>query len=190
MQIPTFFFFYEFFSRGSSMKQQFAHVYDYLRQELSVMFVCVSLLLGVLFAIVVALVPNYQLLWYALLSSKISFVSVFFGLIHGIFTSMPLYGAVMLLLIGFLSGVNVVLIARRSMRLRQAGAVGVGSMFGALLGGCSACATGILPLLGMAGALSVLPFHGSELAVVAVIILLATIYWNAHAEVCRVPLKK
>ena len=171
------------------MKSQLTHIHRYLRQEITPVLALVSLGLGILFAIVVALVPNYQLLLLALVTPSLSFTTVFFGLTHGIFTSMPLYGAVMLLVIGFLTGVNVVLVAKRSFRLRSAGAAGVGSMFGALLGGCSACATGILPLLGLAGSLAFLPFHGSELGVLAVIILLATIYWNAYAEVCRAPTK-
>jgi hypothetical protein len=181
-------FFSFIFFPFETMKTTLQHIHQYLRSELTLRASLIAFALGVLFTLVVALTPNYQILLYAL-SRPEAFFKIFFGLIRGIFTSMPLYGAVMLVIIGFLTGLNVVLIAKRSLRLRQAGAVGVGSMFGALLGGCSACATGILPLLGMSGALAVLPFHGSEFAVLAIVILVATVYWNAYAEVCAIQKK-
>lgn len=167
------------------MKQRLIHIIQYLRAQLTPQWLLVSVVLGLLFALVVALIPNYSILFTALTSPKLSFFPLLLALTHGIFTSMLLYGAA-LLLIGFLTGVNVVLIARRSLRLRQAGATGVGSLFGALLGGCSACATGILPLLGLGGVFATLPFHGTEFAILAIIVLLATVYWNAYAEVCQV----
>ncbi len=156
----------------------------YLRQELSATIIFTSFLTGILFLLFVDLIPNMGFLFRALTSSEYAFLSMLWAFLSGVPATVPTINAWLLFVVGFLTALNVSLVLKRGARLRSMGATGSSSFLGVLAGGCSACATGILPLIGLGGVVAILPFHGIELAVVAIVLLCVTLYWNARAGVC------
>jgi len=67
--------------------------------------------------------------------------------------------------------------------------VGGSSMLAIVGSGCAACGLPILALLGLSGSLVYLPGHGTELSVIAVLLLLTTFYYMIKSypteQVCK-----
>jgi hypothetical protein len=55
-----------------------------------------------------------------------------------------------------------------------------GAIFGAVASGCPVCGAWLLPILGIAGSLSVFPFQGLEIKVLAIILLLFSIFQSTN----------
>ncbi len=107
-------------------------------------------------------------------------------LLQGIFVANAASALLLQAIIALLAGVSVSLMA---VNLQMEGsALGItGIATGILSGGCTACGTSLLPLLGVAGGLAALPFEGKELYVAGIVLLLLSIHRLAKAE-CKVSL--
>lgn len=106
----------------------------------------------------------------------------FVGTIYG-----PLAGA-LLLVVAALVGVDLAMLAyhlrEHDLGTREGATGTAGALLGAIGAGCGACGTvlltGILSLFGAAGALTLLPFEGLELTVLAAVVLVLSVYWLAE----------
>lgn len=103
------------------------------------------------------------------------------GLLQGLTTSMTTFALVLLILTAVLTGINLTLVVLRLKALRSDGKLHVmvgGSSLLAIVGsGCAMCGLPILALLGLSGSLIYLPWHGTELSIVAVLLLFITLYF-------------
>ncbi len=154
----------------------------YIRRELTLKDWFFVFLIAAALFLIVGLLPNITIILSS--DSLYSLIIILSSLTKGIFFSSYVKSWVALIILSLLTGINVMLIRHRALRLRRAGVTATGTLFGVLLSGCSACATGLLPLIGLAGALSVLPFNGFELVITGIILLLVTLYWNCTSEKC------
>ena len=98
----------------------------------------------------------------------------------------PLVG-VLLVVAGALTGVNFAMLTYHLKRERVSLKSGSGSVFGMVLGtlgaGCAACGSaliaGVFSLFGATGALTLLPLEGAEFTLLALVLLVFSIYWLA-----------
>ncbi|WP_158059699.1 hypothetical protein [Halorussus halophilus] len=94
---------------------------------------------------------------------------------------------VLLVAAGLLTGVNLAMLTYHLKRERVSVKSGSGSIFGMVLGtlgaGCAACGSaliaGVFSLFGAAGALTMLPLEGAEFTILALLMLVFSIYWLA-----------
>ncbi|MDY6765721.1 MAG: hypothetical protein SV377_08640 [Halobacteria archaeon] len=118
------------------------------------------------------------------LSDRILVLSRQYPFIGGVYP--PLEGG-LLVIIATMFGIDLALLAyhfrEHGVSVRSGSGSGLGLVLGALGAGCAACGTvilaGLLSFFGVAGALTLLPFHGLEFSVLAVMVLLLSIYWVA-----------
>lgn len=115
------------------------------------------------------------------------------GLLQGLTTSMTTFALLLLLLTAILTGINLTLVFLRLKAMRSNGKLHVmvgGSSLLAIVGsGCAVCGLPILALLGLSGTLIYLPWHGIELSIAAVMLLLITLYFMFRSyptsQVCK-----
>jgi hypothetical protein len=53
----------------------------------------------------------------------------------------------------------------------------LGTLGGAFAASCSACSTALISLLGISGSLAIFPFGGLEISLLAIILLLVSLYY-------------
>lgn len=114
-------------------------------------------------------------------------IAVLAGLYPFLGTSYALPSALLLVLVAVLIGADIALVAyhlrEHGLSAPESGGSVVGVMLGVLGAGCAACGSvvlaGVLSLVGVTGALTLLPFEGIEFAVLALLALVLSIYWMA-----------
>ena len=113
------------------------------------------------------------------------------ALIMGASTSMTGSGLFLLFITAILTGVNVTLLFKKISQLKSGGklhlVVGGSSFIGIIGSGCAACGLPILSFFGLAGSIGFLPFHGTELSLIAIIMLsisLFLLFRNKEMSVC------
>lgn len=98
------------------------------------------------------------------------------ALAQGMWTAMTKQALSLLFVTALLTGVNLSLLVNRLKELKRRGnirfVVGGSSLLGIVGSGCAACGLPILALVGLSGSLAYLPFRGSELSYLAVMLLL------------------
>lgn len=107
---------------------------------------------------------------------------------------MTKFSLFLLILAALLTGINLTLVTLRLRAMRGDGKLHImvgGSSLLAIVGsGCAMCGLAVLALLGLSGSLIYLPFHGTEISVVAVILLLMTLYFLMLSyptkQVCKI----
>ncbi|MEF8838570.1 MAG: hypothetical protein V5A18_03585 [Haloarculaceae archaeon] len=112
---------------------------------------------------------------------------VLLGLYPFLGTSFTVLTSVVLLLVAILVGADIALVVYhlREHELRAAESSGsvAGVFLGVLGAGCAACGSailvGVLSLFGAAGLVTALPLEGLEFALLAVVVLLLSMYWLA-----------
>jgi len=105
----------------------------------------------------------------------------FLGSIYG-----PVTG-LLLLVLAALIGVDVAMVVyhvrEHGLSAREGSSGAVGLVLGTLGAGCAACGTailaGLLSLVGATGVLTLLPLEGQEFSVVAIVVVVLSIYWIA-----------
>lgn len=108
-------------------------------------------------------------------------------LVQGIFVANTVSALVLQAVIALLAGISVsLMVVNVQMEGSALGFSGI--LAGVLSGGCTACGTSLLPLLGVAGGLAALPFEGRELYVAGILLLVMSIHRLAKVE-CRVDLR-
>lgn len=102
------------------------------------------------------------------------------ALLGGIQTAMTGVGFTLLIITALLTGATLVLTAERFRTIRDSGGahlvVGGSSLIGIVGSGCASCGIPLLALFGLSGAIAYLPFQGTEISVIAVILLLVSLY--------------
>jgi hypothetical protein len=123
------------------------------------------------------------------LATRLRVLSALFPFVGG--TVDPTTDALLVLLAG-LTGVTMSSVVRRLKRRGIGGEVGASSI-GVLLvtatGGCAACGSVVLAVLGVgaAGTLAILPFGGLEIQFLSMLLLLVSLHRLASPERCLVP---
>lgn len=105
----------------------------------------------------------------------------FLGSIYG-----PITGS-LLLALAVLIGVDVAMVVyhvrEHGLSAREGSSGAVGLVLGTLGAGCAACGTailaGLLSLFGATGVLTLLPLEGQEFSIVAIAVVVLSIYWIA-----------
>ncbi len=153
---------------------------DILRSK---QFIIPALVITVAYILLVTYFMNYALTKDTLFGSyPINYKwHILAALVQGLTTSMTTFALLLLILTAILTGINLTLVALRLKALRSDGKLHVmvgGSSLLAIVGsGCAMCGLPILALLGLSGSLIYLPWHGTELSVIAVLLLLITLYF-------------
>jgi len=139
------------------------------------------LVAGLMFTIN-ALLRNYKLLF-----PNFS-LSLFFTLLTGFPSTIPLASLINLIIISLLSGIvaamSVFLVKRQISTRAYAGFTSL--LTGVLAPACPSCALGLLTLLGLEVFLTILPFKGVELGVLAVMVLLFSLAYLSEKIVTKV----
>lgn len=105
----------------------------------------------------------------------------------GLFLSFEPATTLLLLVVAALTGVDIALVAYHLREYRVSVSEGGGSLVAVVLGtlgaGCAACGSvllaGILAAVGAGGLLTILPLEGLEFAIIALGILVLSVYWFA-----------
>lgn len=147
-----------------------------------------TLIIALFYFILITLLMNNSLVKNTFLGSyelvyKIKIVT---GLIQGMWTSMSRIGFSLLIVIAFLTGVNLSLLSLKIKSLKEQGSlrfvVGGSSLLGIVGSGCAACGLPILALLGLGGSIAHLPLRGMELSYLSVLLLLLSFYILVKAD--------
>lgn len=98
-------------------------------------------------------------------------LNISLALLQGLFTAMSGFNLVILIMMSFLTGANLVLVFR-NLRTNFAKkgihmAFGLGSFLGTAGSGCASCGLPLLGLLGISGSVGHLPFKGVEVSIIA-----------------------
>lgn len=138
-------------------------------------------------AIIYILLVTYLMNWSLFQDTLIGDYSLIYkwriliGLLQGLTTSITTFTQILLILTALLTGINFTLVYLRLKALRSGGKlhlmVGGSSILAIVGSGCATCGLPILALLGLSGSLIYLPWHGLELSIVAVLLLLITLYF-------------
>ena len=121
--------------------------------------------------------------------------SLLFALLSGMWTAMSGMGLFLLFLTAILTGANLTLLARQIKLLRGVKnlhfIVGGNTLLGLAGSGCAACGLPVLSFLGLSGSILYLPFRGTELSYLAVILLSISFYILLKSvfekEFCEIP---
>lgn len=145
-------------------------------------FLIPAIAIAVLYILLVTYLMNWSLVQDTMLGaySVIYKWRILTGLLQGLTTSMTSFALLLLLLTAALTGINLTLVYLRLKAMRSSGKfhvmVGGGSLLAIVSSGCAMCGLPILALLGLSGTLIYLPWRGVEISVVAVMLLLITLY--------------
>lgn len=146
-------------------------------------FIVPALIITVCYVLLVTYLMNFQLTKDTVFGNyPVSYKwNILLALLQGLGTSMTKFALFLLILTAVLTGINLTLVTLRLSVLRKGGKlhlmVGGSSLISIVTSGCAMCGLPILGLLGLSGSLIYLPFHGTELSVIAVILLLITLYF-------------
>lgn len=153
-------------------------------------YAAVAILYTVIGLSVFVFARNFSLLHEVILFGNLPIgnrLRVLSGMYPGLGSAYTVDQAAVLLLTGVLIGIDLALLTyhlvehRVSLRGGSGGLAGV--VFGTLGGGCAACGSavfaGILSIVGAGGLLAALPLDGLEFALLAVGMLVLSIYWLA-----------
>jgi len=149
-----------------------------------------ALLVGSLVAIGLSASQNLRFVVRVLVSAEVSIgfkVEFLSSLLPFLGPQFDAFHGTAIYAIAALTGVNVAVLAyhllEHDLSVEGSGGSAAGVVFGTLGAGCAACGPGILAgvvgVVGGAGLLTALPFHGLEFSMVAVVVLLLSIYWLA-----------
>lgn len=134
---------------------------------------------------------NLDLLWNVVLTGSVgpeARLSVLVGLYPWVGAAYTSAQSVLLTVTAALVGVDVALVGyhvrEHGLALREGSGGATGVILGTLGAGCAACGSvflaGLLSLVGAGGAMALLPLDGLEFALVAVVVLVLSIYWLAE----------
>ncbi|WP_158056734.1 hypothetical protein [Halorussus halophilus] len=115
-------------------------------------------------------------------------VTILTGLFPFLGTNYGPFSATILLAVAVLAGIDAALVVyhfkEHGFGMSESGGSAVGLALGALGAGCAACGSailaGVLSLVGVAGAGTLLPLDGVEFSLLALVVLLLSIYWVAE----------
>jgi hypothetical protein len=164
-----------------------------LREAETNNFLLKAIFFGLIYFLIALLLfdfRTYQSIWAQSFPflSKISISSILFV---DSFAVLGIRDTILLIIIAFLFGLNLELVLRKLRFLKKQGSLHI--TFGAgvislVSAGCASCGLSFASVIGVAGAVSLLPFKGLELYILAIIILLASLFFNLQTlvRVCKI----
>lgn len=109
--------------------------------------------------------------------------NILFQLLVGSYSAFDFSDFILLLTTSFLVGMNILIIYKIIIALKTPGvklsvAVGGSTILGIFVVGCSSCGFSVLSLLGLAGALSFIPFEGKGIHLITVALLVLSLWYS------------
>ncbi len=153
-----------------------------MRQIWSLQVILPATAIAILYVVATVYLMNASLVQDALLGThSLSYRwNILIALLVGMWTAMTGLSLFLLTTVAILTGLNLVLTLDRLRSIRSSGkmhwAIGGSSILGIVGSGCASCGLPILALLGFGGAAAYLPFQGVELSLVAIVLLLVSLY--------------
>ncbi len=146
------------------------------------------------FLLLSAVLRNFSLVYYSFAGSRetlLQKLNLVFGLVRGLSGSMETVSFALLVVTGVLTALNIVLLVEKASALgKHATFTFGGSVVGAVVGGCAACGVPALSAIGLSSSILVaLPFEGMELSVLAVVVLMYSVWLGVKSlsnDSCRV----
>lgn len=144
------------------------------------------------------LIINYRLLASVIFSRDAIFFkfNLLFQLLVGGYSALGLRDFIFLVISSILVGANVLMLFKTIKNLRNADGkltltVGGTTVLGFVAAGTCSCGFSILALLGLAGALSFLPFKGFEVQLLVIALLAFSFFYSLRSYhqniVCKIP---
>lgn len=103
------------------------------------------------------------------------------ALLGGMWTAMTGVSLMILIATALLTGANMTLIVKRINTLKSAGKLhlvaGGSSLLGIVGSGCAGCGLPVLSLLGITGSLTFLPYRGTEVSIISMLLLITSLYF-------------
>lgn len=122
------------------------------------------------------------------LASKLNIIYLIF---IGTFTATSRIDVTLVFIMSALFGINMTLVINKFNMLKRRGNLRI--MFGTgiisiIAAGCASCGLSFASLIGISAALAILPFGGMELYLLAIVILLISLYFNLKQiiKVCKI----
>lgn len=150
----------------------------------SILFILISSLIYFSFAI---LIPNYRLITSTLSgNSQLDFkLNLIFQLIIGSSSSFSVLDFSLLIVSSLLVGLNLLFISKFMVALKSLGlklgvSVGGSTILGIVVAGCTSCGLSVLSLLGLAAALTIIPFGAMGLHFISILFLLFSLLYSIH----------
>lgn len=151
-------------------------------------FILKSIFFGSTYLTVSIIFINYKSFWsffsseYEILSKTRVLILIFLGS----FQSLSGNDIALLLITATLFGLNVELVLRKMKFLASLGSLHIAFGTGLIslaATGCASCGLSIASIVGLSAALVSLPFHGLELYVISILILLFSLFYNLQTLV-------
>lgn len=156
-------------------------------------FLIKSLFFGALYLVLALILFDFKT-YQSILSQSYDFgtkIYICYLLFIGSFNLLGIRDSILIILISLLFGLNLELVLRKLKFLKKQGNLHI--TFGAgilslVSAGCASCGLSFASVIGVAGAVSLLPFKGLELYILALIILLASLFFNLSTlvRVCKI----
>lgn len=143
----------------------------------------VILIISILYLLFSLFALNHQLVIDTLSNpSSLGYKLILLGtLIQGLFTAFTPIDTLIMVVSSILVGVNLVLVGRSLQLLENQGkvrlSVGGATLISLITTGCSSCGFSLLSLLGLGTSFSFLPFHGMELHIASVVLLILSAWY-------------
>lgn len=152
----------------------------------------IYIIIGVVYAVFSVSILNYRLVLNTFVGN-FPFVykaTIFLTIIEGAWTGLSHLDFFLLLLNSLLVGVNIFLLIRTIYSIGHAGkrvrfTIGGATIISLITTGCTSCGLSLLSILGLSASLSFFPYHGLELHIGAILLLIiSAVYmlkqlWNA-----------
>lgn len=145
-------------------------------------FIVFAILLAAIYLILSVYLMNFTLVKLTIIGNyPIAYkFNLLVDLLGGMLTAMTGTGLLLLILIALLTGANLILISKRISTLKSSGklhwVVGGSSLLGIAGSGCAACGLPVIAFLGLSGSVAFLPFGGSEISIISLVLLSISFY--------------
>lgn len=165
-----------------------------IKQELlNIRSLILFLLLSSLFILMSLFIINLQTI-ISIFQNSYPFLSklyISFIIIFGSFSATSTLDIALVIIMGILFGINMTLVINKFSMLKRRGnlriMLGTG-IISVVAAGCASCGLSFASLIGISAALAILPFGGMELYLLAIVILLISLYFNLKQiiKVCKI----
>lgn len=156
-------------------------------------FIGKVIIIAITYTILSMVAINYQSYWSFVTADYniLAKLKILFLIFLGSFQAIDSKDVVLLLLTSLLFGLNLELVLRKLRFLASVGSLHI--TFGAGLitlaaTGCASCGLSLASIVGLSAVLAALPFGGSELYVLSIVILVVSLYYNLAmlVKVCKI----
>jgi len=138
------------------------------------------------YAVLSLLLLNYRLFYQTVIGNfpAVYKIKLFIILISGAWTSMNHFDFFLFVINALLVAINLLLIGKTISLLGQRKKIhmtfGGATLIGLATTGCTSCGFSLLSILGLSSSVSFLPFHGLELHIIAIALLLVSSFYMIH----------